>query len=290
MVTLIGANTQKADLTYLRQVMREPLLSCEEESTLAHAWHDHHNQKALHQIIRAYSRLVISVAISFRYYGVPMSDLIQEGNLGLMLAAARFQPERGARFSTYAKWWVHSRIQDYILRNWSIVRTGSTAIQKRLFFNLRRLQAQFSSISTDILPLQVQEKIAGDLKVSIHDVENMVNRLTADLSLSHPLSEDGYAEWLDLLPDIRPTPEAETLRLFDTAIYKNWIKSALLHLTSRERHIILLRHLVENPMTLETIGIGMGISKERVRQVERKSLHKMHLHLLKNIRDIKEIF
>lgn len=290
MTSFSNDDTQKADLAYVREVMREPLLSREDELALANAWHDEHDEKALHLMIRSYSRLVISVAIRFRHYGLPLGDLIQEGNLGLMQAAARFEPERGVRFSTYAKWWIRSSIQDYILRNWSIVRTGSTAAQKQLFFNLRRLRAQLANISTETMQPQDREKIAEDLKVSVRDVEDMENRLSAhDLSLSSPVSENRNEDWLDSLPDIRPTPEAETSELFDTTIRKYWIQSALHHLTSRERQIILLRHLAENSTTLEAIGTMMGISKERVRQLEGRALRKMRFHLLKNIHDVKEI-
>lgn len=290
MTTFSNDDTQKADLAYVREVMREPILSREDELTLANAWHDQHDEKALHQMIRAYSRLVITVAVRFRHYGLPMGDLIQEGNLGLMQAASRFEPERGVRFSTYAKWWIRSSIQDYILRNWSIVRTGSTAAQKQLFFNLRRLRAQLANVTTEMMQPQDREKIAENLKVSIRDVEDMENRLAAhDLSLSSPMNEEGSEEWVDSLPDIRPSPEAMTLELFDATVRQHWIKSALRHLTIRERQIILSRHLAENPLTLEAIGVAMGISKERVRQLEARSLRKMRFHLLKNIHDVKEI-
>lgn len=290
MTMFTNDDTQKADLTYVREVMREPILSREYELELANAWHDEHNEKALHEMIRAYSRLVISAAVRFRHYGLPMGDLIQEGNIGLMQAAARFDPLRGVRFSTYAKWWIRSSIQDYILRNWSIVRTGSTTAQKHLFFNLRRLRAQLANVTTETMQPADREKIAEDLHVSIKEVEDMENRLAAhDLSLSNPVGDGTQEEWVDSLPDTRPDPEAAAFDLYDTTVRKHWIKSALLNLTVRERQIILSRHLSESPMTLEAVGGIMGISKERVRQLEARSLRKMRFHLLKNIHDVKEI-
>lgn len=290
MTSFTNDDTQKADLAYIREVMREPLLTREHELNLACAWHDHEDEKALHKMIRAYSRIVVAAAVRFRHYGLPLGDLIQEGNLGLMQAASRFEPERGVRFSTYAKWWIRASIQDYILRNWSIVRTGSTTAQKQLFFNLRRLRAQLATLTTEMMQPEERKKIAEQLKVSIRDVEDMENRLAAhDLSLSVPMGEDGNEEWLDLIPDIRPTPEKVTSDLFDAAVRKHWVQSALHHLTPRERKIILCRYLSDDPITLETVGNEMGISKERVRQLEARSLRKMRFHLLKNIRDIKEV-
>ncbi|WP_032112903.1 RNA polymerase factor sigma-32 [Candidatus Paracaedibacter symbiosus] len=290
MTAFTNDETHKADLTYVREVMREPILSREDELTLASAWHDQHDEKALHLMIRAYSRLVVSAAVRFRHYGLPMGDLIQEGNLGLMQAATRFEPERGVRFSTYAKWWIRSSIQDYVLRNWSIVRTGSTAAQKQLFFNLRRLRAQLANVTAETMQPEDREKIAENLNVSIREVEDMENRLAAhDLSLSSPMSEGGAEEWLDSIPDIRPNPENVASDLFDATVRNHWIKSALRNLTPRERQIILSRHLSENPMTLEAIGTIMRISKERVRQLEARSLRKMRFYLLKNIHDVKEI-
>jgi RNA polymerase sigma-32 factor len=283
-------DTQRADLTYVREVMREPILSREYELELATAWHDNHDEKALHEIIRSYSRLVVSAAVRFRHYGLPMGDLIQEGNIGLMQAAARFEPERGVRFSTYAKWWIRSSIQDYVLRNWSIVRTGSTTAQKQLFFNLRRLRAQLANVTTETMQPQDRKQIADDLHVSIRDVEDMENRLAAhDLSLSNSMGDDSNEEWIDSLADIRPNPETVAFDLFDTTVRKHWIQSALHKLTVRERQIILSRHLSESPMTLEAVGNVMSISKERVRQLEARALRKMRFHLLKNIHDVKEI-
>lgn len=290
MAAFVDHDTQKSDLAYVREIMREPLLEREEELRLARAWHDHGDEQALHHLIKAYSRLVVSAAIRFRHYGLPIGDLIQEGNLGLMQAAGRFEPNREVRFSTYAKWWVRSSIQDYILRNWSIVRTGSSAAQKQLFFNLRRLRAQLASVSHESMSTEDKGKIATTLKVSIHDVEDMENRLSAhDLSLSSPMSDNSNDDWIDSLVDTSPSPESCTFTNFDASVRRHWIESAMHNLSPRERQIVISRHLTEGSMTLEALGQVMSISKERVRQLETRALRKMRFHLVKNIHDVKEI-
>lgn len=282
--------TQKADLAYVREVMREPLLSREQEVELTRAWAEKRDEKALHLLIKAYSRLVISAAIRFRHYGLPIGDLIQEGNIGLMMAAERFEPERDVRFSTYAKWWVRSSIQDYILRNWSIVRTGSTSAQKQLFFNLRRLRLQLANVTTESMSPEERDLIAKTLKVNIRDVEDMENRIaTHDLSLSNPVNEDSVGDWVDILQDETPNPEDRALSDYDALVRRHWIEASLRLLPFRERQIILLRHLAENTMTLDELGKMMHISKERVRQLECRALRKMKQHLVKNVHDVKEI-
>ena len=285
-----SAITRKADLDFIRQLMEQPLLKREEEHELALAWHDDHNEKALHLLIQAYSRLVVSMAVRFRHYGISLSDLIQEGNLGLMHAAERFDPDREVRFSTYAKWWALSYIQEYILRNWSIVRTGSTAAQKQLFFNLRRLKAKLSKISTDQMTIEERAQVAETLHVNVHEVEDMENRLSSnDLSLSHPMNEAGGDDWVDFLEDGNPTPEDIAVSAFDDNIRRLWIQGAMSHLNSRERMIITVRRLKEDPSTLEKVGQKLHISKERVRQLEARAIRKMRHHLLHNIQDVKEM-
>lgn len=286
----INDETQRSDLAYVREVMREPLLSREDELALTRAWAQDRDEKALHKLIRSYSRLVISAAIRFRHYGLPVGDLIQEGNIGLMVAAERFEPERDLRFSTYAKWWVRSSIQDYVLRNWSIVRTGSTSAQKQLFFNLRRLRAQLADVTTENMTPGERELIAQTLKVNIKDVEDMENRIaTHDLSLNNPVSDDSNEDWVDTLQDEAPSPEDQALDVYDTLVRHHWIESSLRLLPLRERKIILLRHLSEHPMTLEELGKIMHISKERVRQLEGRALRRMRQHLVENVHDVKEI-
>ena len=285
-----GATTQHADLEYIRQLMGQPLLKREEEHDLALAWHDDHDEKALHLLVQAYMRLVVSTAVRFRHYGIALSDLIQEGNLGLMYAAERFDPEREVRFSTYARWWIRSHIQEYILRNWSIVRTGSTSAQKQLFFNLRRLKAQISKISTDQMTLEERSDVAKTLQVSVHDVEDMENRLSShDLSLNQPMNETGNDDWVDSLADQNPDPEALASLTLDESIRRLWIQGAMHYLSPRERMIITVRRLADHPTTLEDVGKKLKISKERVRQLEVRAIRKMRHHLLHNIQDLKEM-
>lgn len=283
-------STRRADLSYVREIMRQPLLTRENEFILARAWAEHQDEDSLHQLVTAYSRLVIAIAIRFRHYGLPMGDLIQEGNIGLMEAAERFEPERDIRFSTYAKWWIRSCIQDYILRNWSIVRTGSTAAQKQLFFNLRRLRAQLTNVTSENMSPDERELIARTLHVNIKDVEDMENRIsTHDLSLSNPISEDSLEDWVDTLEDTMPNPEELTQDSYDSLVRHHWIQAALRLLPPRERQIIMLRHLSENNLTLEQLGKVLKISKERVRQLESRALRRMQTHLADHFMDIKEI-
>lgn len=290
-ISIYGDNqTQKADLAYVRDVMSQPILSREKEQELAIAWRDQADEDALHDLTKAYSRLVVATATRFRHYGLPIGDLIQEGNVGLMQAAERFEPEREIRFSTYAKWWIRSHIQDYILRNWSIVRTGSTSAHKQLFFNLRRLRAQLASVTTEQMTLQDRAKIADTLSVSIKDVETMENRLSAhDLSLSSSIGDDSNDDWVDTLVDQTPSPETEVLEGYDQAVRRHWLESSLRQLPIRERQIIQCRHLTDTPLTLEQIGEMMSISKERVRQLETRALRKMKHHLARNIHDVKDV-
>lgn len=286
----VGADTKQADLEFIRHLMAQPLLQREEEHDLAIAWHDHHDEKALHQLVQAYTRLVVSTAVRFRHYGIALSDLIQEGNLGLMYAAERFDPERDVRFSTYAKWWIRSYIQEYILRNWSIVRTGSTSVQKQLFFNLRRLKARMSKVSTDQMTLEERSYIAQTLHVPLHEVEDMENRLsTHDLSLSQPMNEESSDDWGDMLADQNPDPEVAATVSLDGGARRLWIQGAMHILNPRERMIITARRLTDHPPTLEDIGKELKISKERVRQLEVRAIRKMRYHLLHNIQDVKEM-
>ena len=290
MAAFIDTQTQKSDLTYVRHVMRMPLLEREEELKLAQAWHDNRDEKALHTMIQSYSRLVITVAVRFRHYGLPISDLIQEGNLGLMQAAERFEPDRNFRFSTYAKWWIRSCIQDYVLRNWSIVRTGSTTAQKQLFFNLRRLRSQLADITTENMSEKDQCKIANELHVTLNDVKDMENRLSAhDLSLSNLMTEDGHETWVDTLVDERPNPELSVSNNHNALLRREWIDKALKNLTGREQEIIQARRLTYSPITLEALGKNLKISKERVRQLEARAIRKMRLQLMHRIHDIKEL-
>lgn len=279
--------TQRANMSYIRASMKEALLSREDEQDLAKRWRYDGDEDALHRLVRAYTRLVISTAAKFRNYGLPMGDLVQEGNIGLMQAAARFEPEREVRFSTYASWWIRSAIQDYVLRNWSIVRTGTTAAQKSLFFNLRRLRAKIDDPSASHMSHDKREEIARQLGVNVSDVEHMEGRMAAsDRSLNAPLvDEDGGAEWQDVLPDEGPTPDEWVANSYDQDKRKQWIARAMENLNDRESMIIRERRLTDDGVTLESLGAKLGISKERVRQIEHAALTKMKKAMLADVPD-----
>lgn len=275
-----NASSRRANVTFIRSAMSTPLLTREREQELAQRWRRMEDETALHELVTAYTRLVAGMAVRFRNYGLPVGDLLQEGNLGLLQAAARFEPERGVRFSTYASWWVRSAMQDYILRNWSIVRTGTTSAQKSLFFNLRRLRAKIEGETGAPLSEDGRIRIAADLKVAARDVEAMELRLAAsDQSLNAPVGEDGEEDWQDFLADQRPSPEAQVIELRDSRRRNQWLVSALRQLPDRERKIITRRLLQDNPATLEELGRELGVSKERVRQLERRALEKLRASL-----------
>jgi RNA polymerase sigma-32 factor len=268
--------TQRANLKFIKTSMQEPLLSREIEYDLAKRWRDSQDQEALHKLVRAYTRLVISIASRFRNYGLPMGDLVQEGNVGLLQAAERFEPDRGVRFSTYASWWIRSAMQDFILRNWSIVRTGTTAAQKSLFFNLRRLRAQIDDIGGEQLSEESREFIANELKVNVHEVEAMEIRLNGgDQSLNAPVSDESEDSWQDFLADQRPSSEETVVSVRDGRTRARWLVEALRELPQREQTIIRKRRLTENGATLEELGRVLGVSKERVRQLEHRALTKL---------------
>jgi len=268
--------TQKANLTFIKASMREPLLTRDHEFELAHRWRTAGDTAALHELVRAYTRLVVSIAARFRHYGLPVGDLVQEGNVGLMQAAARFEPDRGVRFSTYAAWWIRSAMQDYVLRNWSIVRTGTTAAQKSLFFNLRRLRARIEESSGAPLTDAGRRKIASELHVELAEVELMDMRLgAADQSLNAPVGDSSEDDWQDFLPDRRPNPEEVVTSTRDGEIRSRWLAEAMGELSSRERAIIRQRRLQEEGATLEELGRELGVSKERVRQLEHRALVKL---------------
>jgi RNA polymerase sigma-32 factor len=275
-----GPDTQAADAAFYRTAMREPLLERDHELDLARRWREDGDERALHRLVRAYTRLVISTASRFRHYGLPLADLVQEGNVGLMQAAARFEPEREIRFSTYATWWIRSAMQDFILRNWSIVRIGTTTSQKSLFFNLRRLRARLQDPSETAMSGEVREAIADSLGVSLRDVEAMEGRLGGqDQSLNATVSEDGEDDWQGRLADERPSPEQVVTGARDSRTLSAWLAEALADLNPRERIIIDQRRLREEGATLEELGRDLGISKERVRQLESRALLKLRQRL-----------
>jgi RNA polymerase sigma-32 factor len=276
---------QTAARSYARHTMRMPMLEAEDETDLARRWRQDGDETALHTLTSAYLRLVVAMAAKFRNYGLPTSELVQEGNVGLMQAAARFDPERGVRFSTYAAWWIRAAIQDYILRNWSIVRTGTTSAQKALFFNLRRLRARIDDTG-EHLTRETRTFVARKLRVPEAEVEAMAARMSGpDRSLNAPLGEAG-GDWQDILPDEGLLPDAETMQRRDGEARVRWVEAALGRLNDRERLIIRERRLEEdNIVTLESLGARLGVSKERVRQIEQGAMDKLRRALVELVGD-----
>ncbi|MEO3389106.1 RNA polymerase factor sigma-32 [Mesorhizobium sp. CAU 1741] len=263
----------------IREAMKAPYLARDEEHDLAVRWREQHDQQALHRITVAHMRLVISMASRFRHFGLSMSDLIQEGHIGLLEAAARFEPNRQVRFSTYATWWIRASMQDYILRNWSIVRGGTSSAQKALFFNLRRLRARLAQDSRVLSNDDLYREVSAALNVAVADVATMDARLSGpDTSLNAPLSansEGQSAERMDLLVSDAPLPDEVVGEAIDTERRQSWLKSALTTLSDRELRIIHERRLQDEGATLEALGAKLGISKERVRQIEGRALEKL---------------
>lgn len=275
--------------------MRAELLDAETERRLAYAWRDDRDVQSLHRLINAYMRLAISMAAKFKRYGAPMNDLIQEAGLGLMKAADKFDPDRGVRFSTYAVWWIKASIQDYVMRNWSMVRTGSTSSQKSLFFNMRRVQAQLErEARSNGVPLdqhQLHQMIASEIGVPLRDVEMMDGRLSgADFSLNAVQStEDEGREWIDALEDDSTQAEELVQQRHDRRQLRKWLVGALQALNDRERFIITERKLRERPRTLESLGTELGLSKERVRQLEAGAFQKMRKCLENKSREVQRL-
>tara|TARA_B100000886_G_scaffold339750_1_gene306165 strand:- start:4 stop:882 length:879 start_codon:yes stop_codon:yes gene_type:complete len=267
-------NLNKLDRKFLNESMKEPMLSREEEKDLAKAWVFRNDKKAMHKIIRAYSKLVIAFSMKFKNYGLPVNDLVQEGHIGLMQAMAKFEPNRNIRFSTYASWWIRSAIQDYVLKNWSIVRTGTTASQKALFFSLRRLKLELSKYSRT--EEEVRTKVAEKLNIKVADVENMENRFTnEDKSLNAKVSDDYNQEFGNFIVDENCLNEVDIVNRLDLDRKRSWFKKAMRELGIRESQIIALRHLSDDPLTLEKLGELFKISKERVRQIENRAIKKL---------------
>ncbi|WP_037293772.1 RNA polymerase factor sigma-32 [Roseobacter sp. CCS2] len=274
-----------SDQTLSRTAMKAELLDAETELALAYAWRDERDEKALHRLITAYMRLAISMASKFKRYGAPMNDLIQEASVGLMKAADKFDPDRGVRFSTYAVWWIKASIQDYVMRNWSMVRTGSTSSQKSLFFNMRRVQARLereAAAEGRVMDKQeMRELIAIEVGVPLHDVEMMEGRLSgSDFSLNATQSvEDEGREWIDALEDDGPQAAETVEHTHDNDTLRQWLLTALSNLNDREQFIVRERKLREDPRTLESLGTELGLSKERVRQLEAAAFGKMRKSL-----------
>ncbi|MFU0504924.1 RNA polymerase factor sigma-32 [Pseudaminobacter sp. NGMCC 1.201702] len=274
----------KARRKMIRAAMAAPYLERSEEHDLALRWKDHGDQEAMHRITTAHMRLVISMATKFRYFGLSMGDLVQEGYVGLLEAALRFEPDRDVRFSTYASWWIRASIQDYILRNWSIVRGGTSSAQKALFFNLRRLRARLAQGPDTLSGTALYKEVSEALGVSEADVAMMDSRLSGpDASLNAPLVDDGgrSADRMDFLISDEPLPDEVAGEAIDVERRSSWLKNALGVLNDRELRIIEERRLQDEGATLESLGQTLGISKERVRQIENRAMEKLRLALVK---------
>jgi RNA polymerase sigma-32 factor len=265
----------------INAAMAAPYLDREEEFVLARRWRTDRDQDAMHRITTAHMRLVISMATRFRHFGLSMADLIQEGHVGLLEAAARFEPERDVRFSTYATWWIRASMQDYILRNWSIVRGGTSSAQKALFFNLRRIRARLSRGDATLSTEAIHKRISTELGVSESDVALMDARLSGpDSSLNVPMGSEGDgADRIGFLTDGDPLPDEVVGEAIDVERRSGWLHDALGVLNDRERRIISERRLREEGATLESLGQMLGISKERVRQIETKAMEKLRVAL-----------
>ncbi|GAN55517.1 RNA polymerase sigma factor RpoH [Tanticharoenia sakaeratensis] len=261
---------------YLQEIRKFPLLSPQEELDLSRAWRDREDTAAAHKLVTSHLRLVAKIAMGYRGYGLPVSELISEGNIGMMQAVRRFDPDRGFRLATYAMWWIRAAMQEYILHSWSLVKMGTTAAQKKLFFNLRRLKGQMQAIDDgDLKPEQV-DKIATTLGVNESDVVSMNRRLAApDHSLNAPLRVDGEGEWQDWLVDEHENQEEAFAESEEFSGRKALLTEALETLNPRERNILTERRLKDEPSTLEDLSHHYGVSRERVRQIEARAFEKL---------------
>ena len=267
---------------YLQEIRTFPLLEAEEEFMLAKRWREHDDVEAAHKLVTSHLRLVAKIAMGYRGYGLPLAELISEGNVGMMQAVKRFDPDRGFRLTTYAMWWIRASIQEYILHSWSLVKIGTTAAQKKLFFNLRRLKSQLKAIEEGDLSPEHVAKIASDLKVSKDDVVQMNRRLAApDHSLNAPLRAGSEGEWQDWLVDEGDDQETRYGDAEEMAQRRSLMRRALTTLTDRERHILTARRLREKPLKLRTLARKWNISAERVRQIESAAVKKLQTTVVK---------
>ena len=276
--------TQKDNLRFVSKAMKQPLLSLENEKKITRLWSKKKDIKSLHTLINSYEKLVISNAIKFRKFGLPFGDLLQEGNIGILKAAYKFDINVNVRFSTYARWWIKSSIQEFVLRNWSIVRIGSTSTQKLLFFQLSRLKNKIENASLENNNFQpITYQIAKDMKIKVSEVEKISERiLKKDLLLDHSLNNtDDNRTPMDFLNDTSSNPDEITLNNDIHCHRKKILKKSLKALNDKEKHIILKRHLNHLPLTLESVGKDLNISKERVRQLESRAFFKLKKRILK---------
>lgn len=260
---------------YLEEIRRFPMLQPDEEYMLAKRWREHSDSNAAHKLVTSHLRLVAKIAMGYRGYGLPIGEVISEGNIGLMQAVKRFEPEKGFRLATYAMWWIRASIQEYILRSWSLVKLGTTANQKKLFFNLRKAKSQISALEDGDLKPENAAAIATKLGVSETEVQEMNRRLSGDASLNAPLRDEGEGEWQDWLVDESSNQEHILVESEETQNRRAALGEALLALNPREKRIFEARRLADDPMTLEDLSAEFGISRERVRQIEVRAFEKV---------------
>jgi RNA polymerase sigma-32 factor len=264
---------------YLAEIRKFPLLSPEEEFMLAKRWREHQDTDAAHRLVTSHLRLVSKIAMGYRGYGLPVSELIAEGNIGLMQGVKKFEPDKGFRLATYAMWWIRASIQEFILRSWSLVKIGTTAAQKKLFFNLRRMKSQIGALEEGDLRPEVVEKIAHDLNVTTEEVVSMNRRMSmgGDASLNAPLraDTDGEGQWQDWLTDEGPIQDEIVAEREESSLRAALLAEAMSVLNERERHILTERRLAEEPKTLEELSQEYDISRERVRQIEVRAFEKL---------------
>ena len=260
--------------SYLESIRRIPVLSAEEEYMLANRFRSHGDLSAAKKLISAHLRLAAKVAFSYRFYGLPLEDLISEANIGLMQAVKRFEPEKGNRLSTYAVWWIKAAVNEFILKSWSLVRIGTIAAQKRLFYNLRKIKARLGLYGDASLDADSVKEISQNLNVPESDVTAMDMRLNGDVSLNTPVYDDGYAERQDFLTD-ETNIESDLAERQENGLRKDLLNRALSRLNDREREVVRARRLTEEPVTLDVLGERMGVSRERVRQIENRAIEKM---------------
>jgi RNA polymerase sigma-32 factor len=272
---------------YLSEIRKFPMLEKEQEFMLAKRWTEHSDSQAAHKLVTSHLRLVAKIAMGYRGYGLPIGEVISEGNVGLMQAVKKFDPDKGFRLATYAMWWIRAAIQEYILRSWSLVKMGTTAAQKKLFFNLRRMKSQMSALEEgDLRPEQVAT-IAHKLAVTNDDVVQMNRRLSGpDSSLNAPVGADGENEWQDWLSDDNAESQETTLANSEEFTQRmDLLQSAMADLTEREKHIIQERRLKDEPATLEELSKEYGVSRERVRQIEVRAFEKLQKAMVRNAKE-----
>ena len=263
---------------YLNEIKQFPILSAEEEFMLAKSYAQHGESEAAHKLVTSHLRLVAKIAMQYRGYGLPVADLISEGNLGLMKAVKKFEADRGFRLSTYAMWWIKASVTEYILRSWSLVKMGSMSAQKKLFFSLRRAKRKLDIIDAQEIDPENAAKLSEQFNMPAKDIVQMDRRMTArDFSLNAPLSfaEEDSMEFLDTLEDNGPSPESIVVNAQEADVRREYLKEAMKELSDRERHIFVERRLKDDPITLEALGEQYGISRERVRQLENRAFNKV---------------